>query len=340
VRSHSIGRLVRILLSYGVGIGCLVWVLRGLRLEDVYDSVRQTDWPWLVPAALLAVGVYLCAGWEWQILLRPVGRLSVVRTTQAVLAGRFANDVLPVHVGYVLRVYLVSRWLRISVARIIPSLLLERFLDGLWLALGIGLMAIWVRLPGKIASAAEVWAGVMVFGLVALVAIIFYRRHEAPGVDPKRFDWRWFRRVRAFSGQVLSEIRVLGRSWAFWAAVAISILKFTLQALAFLLLLWAYGLHLSVWVQLGVFLIAYVGISIPSTPASVGVFQFFCISGLQLFGVTKAVATGFSLLAFVVLTIPLSIAGFVALAQSGVTLRQVREGLGDPDITQPKGSAS
>jgi hypothetical protein len=44
-----------------------------------------------------------------------------------------------------------------------------------------------------------------------------------------------------------------------------------------------------------------------------------------LFGVPKPVATGFALLAFAVLTIPLSATGFLALAQSGVSLGEVRK---------------
>ena len=77
-----------------------------------------------------------------------------------------------------------------------------------------------------------------------------------------------------------------------------------------------------------VFLIAYVGLSMPSTPASVGVFQLFCIAGLEMFHVSKPVAAGFGFLAFVVMTVPLVIAGFIALAQSGFTLRQVRSEAG------------
>ncbi|HYG34894.1 MAG TPA: hypothetical protein VEC99_08930, partial [Clostridia bacterium] len=94
---------------------------------------------------------------------------------------------------------------------------------------------------------------------------------------------------------------------------------------AFLAVLWAYGFELSIWVQVAVFLIACVGISLPSTPASAGVFQLFCVAGLTVFGVPKPAASAFSLLAFVVLTVPLSLAGFWALAQSGLKLRQIRD---------------
>ncbi|MGH7968703.1 MAG: hypothetical protein ACREIC_08260, partial [Limisphaerales bacterium] len=62
----------------------------------------------------------------------------------------------------------------------------------------------------------------------------------------------------------------------------------------------------------------------PSTPAGIGVFQLVCVAGLRFFGVPRPAASSFSLLAYIVLTAPLTIAGFFAAAQSGLTLAQIR----------------
>jgi uncharacterized protein (TIRG00374 family) len=322
--THRRGRWARIILSYGVGAACLFWVFHGIDFAEVLRSIRETHWLLLLPAIILNLLVYLCAGWEWQILLRPTAMLSVLRATQAVFAGRFANDVLPVHIGYVVRLYLVSRWTQTKVASILPSLLIERLFDGLWLTIGIGLTALVFPVPGKITRAAEIWGGLILFGVVALAVIVLRRWHPPAVPDRLGRSWKWLRKGRDLLAHVLDQVRAVSQSWFFLAALAISVLKLVVQALAFLLLLWAYGFHLPFVDQLAAFLIAYVGMAIPSTPASVGVFQFFCVTGLELFGVPKPVAIGFSLLAFVVLTVPLSVAGFLALSQSGVGLRQVR----------------
>jgi hypothetical protein len=57
----------------------------------------------------------------------------------------------------------------------------------------------------------------------------------------------------------------------------------------------------------------------------VGTFQFFTVVGLLLFGVHKTEATGFSLVAFLVITLPLLGLGFLALSRSGTTLWSIRE---------------
>jgi hypothetical protein len=57
----------------------------------------------------------------------------------------------------------------------------------------------------------------------------------------------------------------------------------------------------------------------------VGSYQFFCVLGLTIFEVEKTRATGFSIFAFLALTIPLAFLGFAALLRSGMSLRTMRE---------------
>jgi len=315
--------LVRGIVSYGIAVVCLYWVFHDVDLHELLQPLRDVHWWIIAPVVVLDLLVYVCGAWVWQLLLTPVGKVSLVRATQAVFAGRFANDVLPVHVGYVVRVFLMSRWLRTKFASVVPSLLVERLLDGIWLALGIGIAAIFFPLPPNISRVAEIWAGIIVIGLIAGGWIVFRKRKTSTPTPTGFYHLSWVQKLRESSSHVLEEVRTIGRSHVLLGALLVSLLKFVVQCLAFILVLWAYGFRFPIHVQLAIFFVAYVGMSIPSTPASIGVFQVFCIAGLEVFHIAKPVATGFSLLAFVVLTLPLSIAGFIALGQSGVTLKQI-----------------
>lgn len=311
------------IVSYSIAGACLYWAFHDLNFRELLHSFTGVNWWWVPAAVVCVVLVYVAAGWQWQVLLRPAARISVRKTTQAVFAGRFANDVLPMHVGYVIRVYLVSRWTQTGAVAVAPSLLVERLFDGFWLALGIGLAALFLPLPPGIGIVAEIWTGIIVFGLLAGAFIVL--RKPKPERNPSRGNAspKWFRKIYDAWTRALQQVRAIGRSWLVLAAFAISFLKFAMQCLAFLFLLWAYHFHFPLLTQLTIFLVAYVGLSMPSTPASVGVFQLFCIAGLEMFHVPKSIAAGFSFMAFAVLTIPLSLAGFIAFAQSGLTLHQL-----------------
>jgi uncharacterized protein (TIRG00374 family) len=329
-KSKVHAKLLTAILSYGVAAACLYWVFHDLDSGELWHSFAGVNWWWVPPAIAFDLLVYIVAGWEWQILLQPAGRLSLVQTTQAIFAGRFANDLLPFHVGYVIRIFLVSRWARADVASVAPSLLVERLFDGLWLALGIGLAAIFLPLPDAIAVSGKIWMGVIGFGLAVGVVILFRRSRPGRGTaGQKMAGSKWVAKFYKAIDRMLEQLRAIGRSWLLPTGLGLSLLKLVVQFFAFACLFQAHHFQFPIMVQLAVFLVAYAGLSMPSTPASVGVFQLFCITALRMFDVSKEEAAGFALLAFAVLTLPLSLAGFFALAQSGLTLGKIRTEVGE-----------
>jgi uncharacterized protein (TIRG00374 family) len=173
-------------------------------------------WWWLIPAVVLDLMVYVCAALEWRILLQPIGRLSFARAAQALFVGRFANDVLPVHAGYVIRIFLVSRWLGTNVAAVVPSLLIERLLDGLWLALALGPMIFFFPLPERLARGGEILGAVIVFG----VGVVMWLIVRPPRQSAKHHGgWRrseWVQKVGAAWLPVFSSIILIAKRASFF----------------------------------------------------------------------------------------------------------------------------
>ncbi|MDB6068199.1 MAG: hypothetical protein JWR26_4407 [Pedosphaera sp.] len=291
-------------------------------------------------AILLQPLAYFIVAWEWQLLLRPSGHLPLVKAMQAVFAGRFTNDVMPFQTGYLVRAYLASRWMGSGFGAVVPSLVVERLWEGVWLVSGIGALAVVVPLPDYLLLARNILAFVMLAGIGLVLLMILRRRLGLVRRIHKTFSrWKPGRNALCIIDRVVDGVRRIGTSRLLPAILGLSILKLAIQALAFLALMWAYGLKLSVWSGLAVFLIAYLGICIPSTPASAGVFQLFSITGLSAFGISKEEATGFSLVAFVAWTLPMAIIGFFALAQSGMTLRKIQNAEFESEAERPGDSS-
>lgn len=309
-----------LILSYAIAAGCLYWAFHGIRVRDLVHSMAGIGWWWVVLAVIFNLLIYFCAGWEWRILVRPLGQISFGRAFQAVFASRFANDILPVHAGYVVRIYLTSQAISGRVAPLISSLLIERILDVFWLVVGIGVTAFFFPLPHEVARAGLVLGAGLVVGL-SMVAWLLLRKHKRPGVRP--LASRLVIKLSSFIDRLAQGLRTTGRPRVLLGAFFLSVAKLVSFCLAFLLLLRAYGFSFSIWISLALFLIAYVGISLPSTPAGIGVFQLVCIAGLRFFGVSRPAASSFALLAYIVLTVPLTLAGFFAAAQGGLSLAQI-----------------
>jgi glycosyltransferase 2 family protein len=304
---------------------CLAWVFHDTHPAKLALSLTTINWWWVALAVTFDILSYIFQGLRWRLLLCPVGNLTTLQATQAIYAGLFANEVLPMRFGELVRAFLASRWLSASFASIIPSMLVERLLDGVWLALAVGLAGLCVRLPRNILNAVDIFAAV-VLACIGLFIYVVHRGNRSSAEKPPGGQPAW--EVRHLSASFISEmrggLRSIGSSRFLLMPLGLSLALLGSQALAFWLMMQAYGLPLPFRVGAVVFLIVHLGTVIPGAPANVGSYQFFTVVGLTLFGVDKTVAAGFSVVVFILLTIPLWVIGFFALGRSGMTLFAIR----------------
>jgi len=106
--------------AWVVAAACLAWVLRGIDLRRLWVEVLRLRWGWVALAVASQVLSYVAQGWRWQLLLKPVGTISVPRASQAIYAGLFTNEVLPLRVGEMVRAWLVGRWTGVELLRCCP----------------------------------------------------------------------------------------------------------------------------------------------------------------------------------------------------------------------------
>ena len=64
---------------------------------------------------------------------------------------------------------------------------------------------------------------------------------------------------------------------------------------------------------------------VPQAPGNLGTFQAAAVFGLVLFGVDSSLAKRFSFVMWAVITLPLLIVGFVALAITELSLGEIRQ---------------
>ncbi|HET8666963.1 MAG TPA: lysylphosphatidylglycerol synthase transmembrane domain-containing protein, partial [Terriglobales bacterium] len=259
------------------------------------------------------------------LLLAPVGRLRSLRATQAIYAGLFTNEVVPLRFGELVRAFLASRWLDSRIPAVVPSMVVERFLDALWLAAGIGIAAIFVPLPKNLTEAGDVLGGVVLAAIVVFVWIVMRRERELEhGVDERAPKTKVTTAVAHFISGLARGLREIGISRNLYTAAVLSAAMLACQALAVWFIMLACGLNLPIGVGAVVLLVVRLGTAIPNAPANVGSFQFFTVLALGLFGVDKTLAAGFSIVDFAILTAPLWIIGLFALARTGMTLGMIK----------------
>jgi hypothetical protein len=331
--SPEISRQSRLqeLLGYLFAALCLVWVFYDLQPQKLLASIRIAHWAWLLPAVFFDVLTYLLQGLRWTLLLAPVGRMRPIKATQAIYAALFMNEVVPLRLGEVARAFLVSRWLNAPMTRVIPSIVAERFLDALFLAVGVGLAGMFVPLPRKLVDAWKILGAVVILAACFLVVIIIRREKkletEAPHLQPA--SPHGFRaRASAMLQSLAHGLQEIGLSSRLYAAAALSVAMLACQGVAVWSVMRGYGFDLPIAAGGVVMIVVRLGTAIPNAPANVGSFQFFTVLALGLFGMEKTEAAAFSIVDFAVLTLPLWTLGLLSLARTGMSLASLRREIG------------
>jgi uncharacterized protein (TIRG00374 family) len=307
-------------LGYTIALVCLVWLFHDFEWGTFFNQVKNCNPVLIMLAIMFDIASYTSQGWRLQQMLSPIGKISVLRTTQAVYIGLFTNEILPLHVGELVRPYLISRWLKQKFVTILSVTVIERIIDGLWLAIGIGFTAIFVKLPTDLMDAADVFGILILICTVLLVLSVFYKDNPQRSNTASTRRPRWWQRIL----DVKQDVKRLARTRSFYKAILISTLVLIFQIIAFWVMMRAYNLSFSIWVGAAVLIIEHLGTMVPNAPSNIGTYQFFTVLGLAIFGVDKVTATGFSIVVFLLLTIPLWLIGLIAVRLSGLNLKQIR----------------
>jgi len=299
-----------------LSLGSLIWVLHDFEPEKLWGEIKAMHWSWVAAAVLFDILVYFLQGWRWSLLLRPVAYIPFAQSIRAIYVGLFANEILPLRTGEIIRCYLQGRWSGLPFTVVLSSALIERIFDGFWLIVCLLVTMRFVDLPeiyttlGQILSVAVLLAG-------ALLAGAMFFKHQTRAA----FETHpWLAKLNV----LLEDLYLMGHSRYLFLSAAASLPYLLLQILPIYGLARAYGIDITLGQGFAVMVILRLVSVVPQAPGNLGAFQAAAVVGLMLFGVDKSLAGRFSFVMWAVITLPLLIVGFIALAVTGLKLGEIR----------------
>src|SRR5580704_18832556 len=170
--------------GYLISAGCLFWVLHGYPINDLIPTIRALDFRWVLLAVVCDLAVYVVHGWRWNTLLAPVIRLKLTRTVQAIYIGLFANEVLPLRTGELIRCYLLAHWNNMRLSLSFASAGVERVIDGFWMLACFLVTASLVKgIPRDLLILVQILSALLILAAGALFWIVA-RKKEAHAAIP------------------------------------------------------------------------------------------------------------------------------------------------------------
>ena len=301
------GALIGVLVS----VACVVALVRTVNVAEVGAALTHaTLWPLGISIAFTAITVG-CRAWRWQALLLPDERAGFWPAVEATLIGYLIIAVLPGRVGELSRASVLGRTQGTTTARALGTIAVEKLYDIGALFVMLGALSMVVPIPSWARAAAlTVGAGFAVFLIAFGVASTV--RASLVGWIERVLDPLPVLRGRRVS-TLASGLLGAGSSFRSPRLVAVQVLaSVVLWGLAIgqtYLGTMAFGIGTG-WDAATFMLVATnLGMTVPSAPASLGVYHGITVLSLEVFGVDREVALA--------LAIGVHALGFGTLAGSG-----------------------
>ena len=315
MRNSNRGQKILLFAAFALSIGSLFYVLNDFEPEKLWGEIRAMHWVWVGAAVLFDILVYFLQGWRWSLLLRPVQNIPYARSIRAVYVGLFANEILPLRTGEIIRCYLQARWSDLPLTVTLASALIERIFDGFWLCVCLVVTSYFVELPELYHTLGQILAAVVVVG-AALLAGAMFAKHQTRAAFENN---RWLSKLNV----LLEDLHIIGHSRYLYVSAAASLPYLLLQVLPIYALARGYGIGISLGEGFALMVILRLISVVPQAPGNLGTFQAAAVFGLILFGVEDSLAKRFSFVMWAVITLPLLIVGFIALAITGLNIREL-----------------
>jgi glycosyltransferase 2 family protein len=311
----------------------LYLALRRIDVQVVWSTLANSHWwPWYVLAPSVYLVGLLMRGLRCREILKPHCDLPVATSTNIVVIGYAANNVLPARLGEVARAYVLSRKANLTVSLSLAVTFLERIFDGLTITLLLLAAAMYSPLPAWGREVLFAAGGIFAIAVTGVVLVMV----------AKSAVLSLAKRMTSFLPEPISEriLSILDRAIAatdclrdplLTAKVAVlSLLVWLIEGAVYMLILPAFDLPLNpIWALMAM-CVTNLGILVPSSPGYVGPFQYFCMMALGIFGVPRETGLGFAVMAFFLTYVPVTTWGLAAIAYYRIDLGTATHG-GDDD---------
>ncbi len=320
-------------IKYLVGIAVTALALwlsfKNLDWQTLGTSFSQVNKFWVVLATLNVLVSVFIMGWRWQILLKSKVNSSLWELFRFNIIAQYLNILIPARFGELLKAFLVSRKHKISGSYVLGTVVIEKVAEYFTIVL-LGVLAP-LMFTFQTQLKGYTWAVFLFAALIPLSVSVIWKRRKVlqwlarlASIFPERIS----RRLLNFLEKGIEAFTQLKDLKVSLVIMVITFLVFGSQVVTNLFLFEAYGFDLSILEALILQMVLIIGMSLPSVPGRIGVFEYTVVLALSMFNVDNSIALSFGLLLHVIAYLPKIILGFIFSTSLNISLKATQVELG------------
>ena len=320
----------KVVFLFGLAIGALfLWLaIRDVNFEELAESLASANFLFAIPLLLFFGMFFWLKAIRWAYLLEPTRAFSSRELFAPMMIGFAGNNVLPVRLGELLRVYLLGSKFRISKTLVLATLVLERIFDAVSILALLMLAITFSKIDSSDLSSARLFLAIAT-GIAVISVFVVVRTPSwlsdigircssfLPSTLARNLGQK-IHQVRDGFGAVRSTrqiARVAANSLLQWALLAACI-QFALHAL---------DIDVPAVASVLVLGLVVAGISIPSAPGFVGTIELCFVIGLGFFGIGANEALAAAIFYHVLTFASVTGTGAILLSRFGTSYTELQD---------------
>jgi uncharacterized protein (TIRG00374 family) len=315
-------------IGVGVSLGMVVYIATRFDLASAVRAIELASPLWLVAATLTYCVQFPLRGLRWSILMRAVKPVSFGAATEVFTIGFMANNVLPARLGDVARAFILARREGIPASATFSNVVLERVFDGLTV---VGFLAtvLWLDPPhadwiGPVAvSAALLFVGAV--AVAVLVAFFEDAVLKILGSTLRFVPSELKAKLLALVQKLARGFHCLRRPRETLMVIALSLLIWSAEVVVYVLVQNALGISISPLGLTLVMAMLTLGLTVPSAPGFVGVYEALIIGSVGIYGVHDPLAPAFAITMHLIHYVPGTVLGLIGAWKSGLRLKELQQ---------------
>lgn len=328
-----IGIVIILLASY--------YAFKNVSIEELINALSSVKYIYLLPSVFLVSLAFLFRAIRWRYLIGSIKEVKTINLFSPLMVGFMAN-ILPARAGEFIRAYLLGKKENVSFSASFATVFVERLLD---------MLMILIMLAGVLLFSADAFSngdgesnhrlmGYMIkFGWISFIGsmVIFlfsvllqYRNDWAMKIVEictKPLPHKWKEKIIGMVHSFTDGLKILKDKRGFLASLLLSFLVWTASVISYYPLYLAFGIESELPIITSIVILSLsicIFITLFPAPAFLGSFQAACVIALHdMFGISKAVAASFGIIAWLTNMGFIIVVGFLFVLKDNISFSEL-----------------
>lgn len=314
---------IKALFGVVLSLVLIYFVFRNSELKIIYDYLKNISPGYIVSGILVFILGYVFKAHRWLLILKPSDKkFNFQNTYPPFFIGFAVNNILPLRLGEVVRGVLFSKNTNSSISFSFSSIFLDRVLDGFTLVILLAGAILLMPVEDWTKRLLIISGAVFLTGLLISYLLVRNKNFKFSGII--KHNSPVIKRIDLEIVNIRDSFEILRNLRQFLLVLLFSLVVWILEA--FMYYLFAKGMQINITFieSMLVMTVINFGILLPSSPAYIGTFEFFCIKSLSLFGIGQELSIAYAVLLHAGQFMALTLLGIISINYLGLNWKKIK----------------